>query len=33
MLQIQFLNQKIENEYGNEPFFHEVISALSKKQI
>jgi transcriptional regulator with XRE-family HTH domain len=26
MLQIQFLNQRIEAEYGNEPYFEEAIS-------
>jgi hypothetical protein len=24
-IQIQFLNQKIENDYGNEPFFIESL--------
>ena len=28
-IQIQFLNQKIENEYGNEPFFKETIKELA----
>jgi transcriptional regulator with XRE-family HTH domain len=27
-MQIQLLNQKIENEYGSEPFFNEAISQL-----
>ena len=27
-MQIQLLNQKIENEYGSEPFFFEAISQL-----
>ena len=32
MLQIQFLNQKIENEYGNEPFINEALQMyLTKK--
>jgi len=30
-LQIQLLNQKIESEFGNEPFFSEVVFELSKK--
>jgi transcriptional regulator with XRE-family HTH domain len=32
MLQIQFLNQKIENEFGNEPYYFESLSILVKKQ-
>jgi transcriptional regulator with XRE-family HTH domain len=28
-IQIQFLNQKIENEFGNEPFFKETIKELA----
>jgi transcriptional regulator with XRE-family HTH domain len=32
-MQIQLLNQKIENEYGNEPFFHEAIVLLKNKGI
>lgn len=32
MLQIQFLNQKIENEYGDEPFINEALQMyLTKK--
>jgi transcriptional regulator with XRE-family HTH domain len=27
-LQIQFLNQKIENEFGQEPFFFEAVALL-----
>lgn len=29
--QIEFLNQKIENEFGNEPFLKEAINEFSKK--
>ena len=32
MLQIQFLNQKIESEFGNEPYYFESLSILVKKQ-
>lgn len=28
-LQIQFLNQKIEEEFGDEPFFEEVILRMT----
>lgn len=28
MLQIQFLNQKIENEFGQEPYFFEAVALL-----
>lgn len=28
-MQIQLLNQKIENEFGNEPFFIETIKELA----
>ena len=28
-MQIQLLNQKIENEFGNEPFFKETIQQLA----
>ncbi len=28
-IQIQFLNQKIENEFGNEPFFKETSKQLA----
>ena len=28
-MQIQLLNQKIENEFGNEPFFKETIKELA----
>lgn len=31
-MQIQLLNQKIENEYGKEPYFHEAISIYCKKE-
>ena len=27
-LQIQFLNQKIENEFGQEPYFFEAVALL-----
>jgi len=31
-IQIQFLNQKIENDYGNEPFINEALQMyLTKK--
>ena len=30
-MQIQLLNQKIENEYGSEPFFNEAISQLHNR--
>jgi hypothetical protein len=29
-LQIQFLNQRIEDEFGKEPFYKEAIAKLSK---
>ena len=33
MLQIQFLNQKIENEFGDEPFINEALQMyLTKKK-
>jgi transcriptional regulator with XRE-family HTH domain len=32
LLQIQFLNQKIENEFGNEPYYYESLTTLVKKQ-
>jgi transcriptional regulator with XRE-family HTH domain len=32
-LQIQFLNQRIADEYGNEPFFDEAISILKGKEL
>jgi transcriptional regulator with XRE-family HTH domain len=28
VLQIQFLNQKIENEFGQEPYFFEAVALL-----
>ena len=28
MLQIQFLNHKIENEFGQEPYFFEAVALL-----
>ena len=31
-MQIQLLNQKIENEYGNEPFFNEAILNFKNTQ-
>jgi len=31
-LQIQFLNQKIENEFGDEPFFEETLELILKKK-
>ena len=30
-LQIQLLNQKIENEFGDEPYFHEAISQINQR--
>ena len=31
-MQIQLLNQKIESEYGDEPYFHEaILNYLNKK--
>jgi transcriptional regulator with XRE-family HTH domain len=30
-LQIQFLTQRISGEYGNEPFWNDVVQELSKK--
>ncbi len=30
-LQMQFLNQRIEEEYGDQPFFNEVILKITKK--
>ena len=30
-MQIQFLNQKIEEEYGDNPFFIETINLISSK--
>jgi transcriptional regulator with XRE-family HTH domain len=32
-MQIQLLNQKIEHEYGDEPFFLEAITILKQKGI
>jgi len=32
-MQIQLLNQRIENEFGDEPFFLEAISILKHKGI
>jgi transcriptional regulator with XRE-family HTH domain len=29
-IQIQYLNQKIEDEFGNEPFFSEAIHSLNE---
>ena len=29
-LQIQFLNQKIDEQFGNEPFFNEAIKKISE---
>jgi transcriptional regulator with XRE-family HTH domain len=31
-MQIQLLNQKIENEFGNEPFFKETIKQLASNR-
>jgi transcriptional regulator with XRE-family HTH domain len=31
-MQIQLLNQRIENEFGDEPFFLEAITVLKKKE-
>lgn len=30
-LQMQFLNQRIEEEYGDQPFFNEVILRMTNK--
>lgn len=30
-LQMQFLNQRIEEEYGDQPFFNEVILKMTSK--
>ena len=30
-IQIQLLNQKIENEFGNEPYYKDAIKIISKK--
>ena len=30
-IQIQFLNQKIENEFGEEPFFDEAVKLIHLK--
>jgi transcriptional regulator with XRE-family HTH domain len=30
-LQMQFLNQRIEEEYGDQPFFNEVILKMTNK--
>ena len=32
-IQIQLLNQRIENEFGDEPFFLEAITILKQKGI
>ena len=32
-MQIQLLNQRIENEFGDEPFFLEAITILKQKGI
>ena len=29
-MQIQFLNQKIDEQFGNEPFFNEAIKKISE---
>ena len=29
-MQIQFLNQKIDEQFGNEPFFNEAIKMISE---
>jgi hypothetical protein len=31
-IQIQLLNQRIDEHFGNEPFFNEAIKKLAKKQ-
>lgn len=31
-LQMEFLNQKIENEFGREPFFEETLELMLKKK-
>ena len=31
-IQIQLLNQRIDEHFGNEPFFNEAIYKLAKKQ-
>jgi transcriptional regulator with XRE-family HTH domain len=31
-IQIQFLNQKIEDEFGNEPFFDDAINNMKLKK-
>lgn len=31
-IQIQFLNQKIEDEFGNEPYFKETIKELASNK-
>jgi transcriptional regulator with XRE-family HTH domain len=31
-LQMEFLNQRIQDEYGDQPFFNEVILKLSEKE-
>jgi transcriptional regulator with XRE-family HTH domain len=32
-LQIQLLNQRIENEFGKEPYYQDVIKIISNKII
>ena len=32
-MQIQLLNQRIENEFGDEPYYKDVIKIISKKNI
>ena len=32
VLQIQFLNQKIEEEFGTEPYFFEAVALLKPKK-
>jgi len=31
-IQIQYLNQKIENEFGSEPFFNEAVTLLANNK-
>jgi transcriptional regulator with XRE-family HTH domain len=31
-IQIQFLNQKIADEFGDEPFFHEAIALINTRK-
>lgn len=31
-IQIQYLNQKIENDFGSEPFFNEAVTLLANNK-